>query len=254
MRVILIVTVLLLSVSMVKAQNSLFVTEKTPSRNGVVLGFNGGVDFPGGDMADRFGTSYRVGANVFYKTKSNWLFGAKFDYLFGTNIREDSVMINIIDKYGSFISNTGQRIGVTIYERGYIMGIQVGRIFNISNKSSDNGIVAFTTLGFMEHKIFIRDRDNAIPSLAGDYLKGYDRLTNGWVLEQYVGYSYFSDNNLLNFNIGLNVSAGFTQGRRDFLYDVMRTDDARRVDLLYGIRAGWYIPIFKRKSEEFFFE
>lgn len=236
------------------AQDGLFDIEKPPARKGFIIGINGGLDFPGADMADRFGTSYRVGGQLLYKTKSNWIFGPKYDYIFGTKLKEDSLMINIIDKYGSFIGNSAQRVGVTIYQRGYMIGFQGGKIFNIGKSSSDNGILAMTTVGFMEHKILIRDRDNAIPSLRGDYKKGYDRLTNGWMLEQYVGYTYFANNNLLNFHIGLNVSAGFTKGRRDFLYDVMRTDTESRVDLLLGIRAGWYIPIFKRKSEEFFFE
>src|SRR5690606_3570768 len=167
------------------------------------------------DMADRFGTSWRAGVQLLYKTKSNWVFGPKFDYMFGNNLREDSLLTNVMDRYGTFISNSGQRITVYLYQRGYFAGIQAGRIFNLSGNSSDNGIMALTTLGFMEHKIFIRDRENAVPSLRGDYKKGYDRLVNGWMLEQYVGYAYFSNNNLLNFHIGLNVTAGFTQGRRD---------------------------------------
>ena len=48
--------------------------------------------------------------------------------------------------------------------------------------------------------------------------------------------------------------AGFTQGRRDFLYDTGKPGTDTRLDILYGIRGGWYIPIFKRKSEELFFE
>lgn len=252
-RILIIAFFLLMSLN-AGAQDDLFSLEKPPARKGFILGFNGGVDFPGADMAKRFGTSYRAGGQVLYKTKSNWLFGPKFDYMFGNKLKEDSLMINIIDKYGSYISSSGQRIGVTIFQRGYMAGLQGGKIFNISKKSSDNGILALTSVGFMEHKIFIRDRDNSIPSLKGDYKKGYDRLTNGWLLEQYIGYTYFANNNLINFHIGLNIAAAFTQGRRDFLYDVMRPDNAKRVELLYGVRAGLYIPIFKRKSEEFFFE
>lgn len=237
-----------------QAQNELFGLEKAPARKGFILGFNGGVDFPGADMAERYGTSWRVGAQVLYKTKSNWVFGPKFDYMFGNNLREDSLLSNIVDKYGTFISNTGQRISANFYQRGYMVGLQGGKIFNISKANSDNGILVMTTIGFMEHKLFIRDRENAIPSLRGDYKKGYDRLTNGWMLEQYIGYTYFANNNFLNFHFGLNVTAGFTQGRRDWIYDLKIPGNESRFDLLYGIRAGWYIPIFKRKSEEFFFE
>ena len=253
MRKILTTALLMFSVQAF-AQDGLFNLEKPPTRHGLIFGANGGVDFPGGDMAERFGTSYRAGIQALYKTKSNWMFGPKFDYIFGTNLKEDSLMINIRDKYGSYINNIGQRIGVNVYQRGYIIGLQAGKIFNISKKNSDNGILAMTSVGFMEHKILIRDRESSIPSLAGDYVKGYDRLTNGIVLEQYIGYTYFSTNNLFHGHIGFNISAGFTKGRRDFLYDVMRTENAQRIDLLYGLRVGLYIPAFKRKSEDIFFE
>lgn len=250
-----ILALLFLSLSFqVNAQNDLFGLEKQPARKGFILGFNGGVDFPGGDMAERYGTSWRVGGQVLYKTKSNWVFGPKFDYMFGNNLREDSLLSNIVDKYGTFISSSGERVTVNFYQRGYMFGLQGGRIFNISKKNSDNGILAMTTIGFMEHKLFIRDRDNSVPALRGDYIKGYDRLTSGLVLEQYIGYTYFANNNLLNFHIGLNVTAGFTQGRRDWLYDRNKPGTESRFDLLFGIRGGWYIPIFRRKSEEFFFE
>ena len=245
--------IVLLSVLQANAQDGLFSLERAPARKGVVFGFNGGVDFPFADMADRFGTSYRVGGEIFYKTKSNWLFGAKFDYLFGNKIKEDSLMINISDPNGAFISQIGQRVGVTIFERGFLTGIEAGKIFPIGRVSGDNGIMTMTTVGLMQHKIFIRDRDDIISPIKGDYKKGYDRLTNGTFIEQYVGYVYYDPKGLVNFNIGIDFVAGFTKGRRDFLYDVMRTDNNARVDILFGIRAGWYLPIFKRKSEELFF-
>lgn len=236
-----------------QAQDGLFSLERAPARKGFVFGFNGGVDFPSADMAARYGTSYRVGGEVFYKTKSNWLFGAKFDYLFGNKIKEDSLMINIMDANGGFIGQVGQRVGVTIFERGFLTGIEAGKIFPIGKASGDNGIMTMTTLGLMQHKIFIRDRDDIISPLKGDYNKGYDRLTNGLFIEQYVGYAYYDPKSLVNFHIGFDLVAGFTKGRRDYLFDVMRPDDASRLDILFGIRAGWYLPIFKQKSEDLFF-
>jgi hypothetical protein len=73
-------------------------------------------------------------------------------------------------------------------------------------------------------------------------------------LEQFAGYIHFSENGLVNFNIGVNVLAGFTQGRRDFLYDIQKAGNESRLDMLIGIRGSWFIPIFRRKSEEYFFE
>ncbi|MCB0700194.1 MAG: hypothetical protein KDC11_10110 [Chitinophagaceae bacterium] len=253
MRILMFCLLILMGIG-AKAQDGLFATEKPEAKKGFVLGFNGAFDLPGGDMADRFGPSYRVGAQVFYKFKSNWVVGPKFDFIFGSLLREDSLMANIQDRYGSFIGQTGQRIGVTIGERGYMIGMQGGKIFPIGKNSADNGVLALTTVGFMQHKIFIRDRDGEISALRDDYLKGYDRLTNGWFLEQYVGYSYISKRNILNFHIGLDLVAGFTAGRRNWLYDVRRAGTDSRLDMLFGIRGGWYIPIFRHKSEDIFFE
>ncbi len=253
-KIILIASGIALVASHAFAQDDLFGNEKMKPRKGFVLGVNGNLDFPAADMAKRFGTSYRVGGAVYYKTKSNWMFGPKLDFILGNKIKEDSLMINMRDDTYQLINQDGQRMRVQIYERGYLAGVQVGKIFNTSKKNSDIGILVMTGVGIMQHKINLYDKDKSIPQLRGDYRKGYDRLTNGMYVEQYVGYNFFDNGGALNFHIGLDITAGFTQGRRNYLYDVMRADNASRVDILFGIRGGWYIPIFKRKSEEFFFE
>jgi len=236
------------------AQDDLFGSDKMKPRKGFVLGVNGNFDIPGGDMADRFGLSYRIGGAVLYKTTSNWMFGPKVDFILGNKIEDDSLMANMLDNGYTLINQDGQRMKVQVYERGYLAGVQVGKIFNTSKRNSDIGILVMTGVGFIQHKINLYDKDKSIPQLRGDYRKGYDRLTNGMYVEQYVGYNFFDNGGALNFHIGLNIMAGFTQGRRDYQYDLMRADNASRVDLLFGIKGGWYIPIFKRKSEEFYFE
>lgn len=253
-RFFLFVSLLSLGVSQAFAQDDLFGKTKQAARNGVLFNVNGAYDMPGADMAKRFGNSFRIGPAILYKTKTNWMFGAKMDFIFGNKITQDSFLINITDKYGSFLNQDGVRTGVKTYERGYLVGIQGGRIFNTSKKNADNGILVLTSVGFMQHKINIFDKNKTIPQLRNAYKKGYDRLSNGIFIEQYIGYTYFANNALVNFNIGLDIAAGFTKGRRDYLYDVMRPDNKQRVDILFGIRAGWYIPVFKRKSEELFFE
>lgn len=232
----------------------LFGSNKPEARKGFVLGVNGNFDIPGADMAKRFGISYRIGGSVHYKTKNNWIFGPKVDFILGSKIVEDSFLVNIKDRYGSFINQEGRRVNVRLFERGYMIGLEVGKILNLSNLNNDNGILIMTGAGFMQHKINIFERDQTIAQLRGDYKKGYDRLSNGFYLEQYLGYSFFSNSSLINFHLGLDITAGFTKGRRDYLYDVMRTDNQGRVDLLFGIRGGWYLPIFKKKSEDIFFE
>jgi hypothetical protein len=244
------------------AQSDLFgPSENRNVRHGVVLNINGGYDMPAGDMANRFDNSWRIGPAVMYKSKKNWLIGARFDFITGRNVNEDSLMVNITDKYEtgkrnlySFINNSGQRIGVPVYQRGYATGITAGKIFSRSKDHPDNGLMLLTTVGFMQHRINIYDKDRTVEQLNDGLRKGYDRLTNGMYVGQYVGYVYFAQNKLINFSLGLDCMVGFTRGRRDYLYDVMRADNADRLDILIGIRGGWYLPIFSRKSEDLVFE
>ena len=179
----------------------------------------------------------------------------------GGVVKQDSLMINIRDRYSNyntheyeFINSSGERIGVPVYERGYAIGLTFGKIFAYSKQHPNDGLTVLGTVGFIQHKIDIFDKDKSVPQLSGSYLKGYDRLTNGVFAEAYVGYSHFAKNKLVNYTIGLDGLFGFTQGRRDYLYDVMRSDNAQRLDILFGIRGGWFIPIFKHKSEDLLFE
>jgi len=236
------------------AQNDLFETAKEPARKGIIIGLNAGLDLPAADMVKRFGLSFRLGPSLMYKTTSNYMFGAKMDFLFGNVIREDSLLAGVHDKDGNFINNNGQRIGIGLFERGMAIGLQAGKIFPVGGTNPNNGWLLLTGAGFLQHRINILDKDKTVPQVRDDYEKGYDRLTNGWYLEQFAGFNMFDKGGLLNFHIGLDIMAGFTKGRRDYLYDVKRTDDAARIDLLFGIRGGLYIPVFKKKSEETYFE
>ena len=236
------------------AQSDIFGEEKAPSRKGFIIGVNADFDLPGADMAKRFGASYRVGPSLLYKTESNWLFGAKCDWIFGNQMKEDSLMWNVRDNEGFFITNQGDRQGVGTFERGYAIGLQAGKVIPLRKNDANTGILVMTGVGFMQHKINIYDRDKVIAQLSGDYRKGYDRLTNGMYVEQYVGYNHLDKKGFFNFHIGLDLMAGFTKSRRDYQFDLMRKDDKSRVDLLFGIRGGWYLPLFKRRSEDIFFE
>lgn len=80
-------------------------------------------------------------------------------------------------------------------------------------------------VGILQHKIRIEHQDNKIPQLEGDYLKGYDRLSNGLMVHQFVGYFHMSNNRLINFFVGAEAWQGFTKNRRDLNFDTKMHDD-----------------------------
>ncbi|MEZ5047034.1 MAG: hypothetical protein R2831_08575 [Chitinophagaceae bacterium] len=210
-------------------------------------------DFPKADMATRFGTNYRIGFGIKYKTDRNWMIGAKLDFLIGNKIKEDSLLINVKTYQGSIIDQNGDLLNVGIFERGYLAGIQVGKVFNVLALNNNSGLMWMSTIGFMQHKIKFFDKNNAFPQLNNEYKKGYDRLTNGAFLETFLGYNYMSKDRYLNFYTGLNLTWGFTQGRRTYLYDVARTDQSKRKDVLIGLKLGWMLPIYKKTEEELYY-
>jgi hypothetical protein len=91
-----------------------------------------------------------------------------------------------------------------------------------------------------------------VPALEGDYLKGYDRLTSGFCLSEFVGYQLLSNSRLLNFFAGVELYQGFTRSRRDWNIDQVKKDDSPRLDLLSGIRVGWVLPLYRRAPKEFY--
>lgn len=204
-------------------------------------------------MAKRFGVSNRVGVGFKIKDRHNWNYGVRMEFLIGKQIKEDSLLYGVMTSSGAVIGSTGSLMNVGTFERGYLIGVQVGKILSVLQANRNSGIMIMGSTGFIQHKIKLFDRDFAFPQLTGDYRKGYDRLTNGWFLEEFVGYNYFSTNKLINAYAGFSLMEGFTRGRRDYLYDVMRADNEARLDLLLSFKIGWVVTIYKRNVEEIYY-
>src|SRR5690349_19247508 len=57
-----------------------------------IIGVQYSLDLPVGQLLKSFGINSTIGASFWYKTSSNWLFGAEYNYIFG-----DVVNINPLD-------------------------------------------------------------------------------------------------------------------------------------------------------------
>ncbi|PLX02477.1 MAG: hypothetical protein C0594_11880, partial [Marinilabiliales bacterium] len=77
------------------------------------------VQFPGGDLADRFGVNSNIGASFGLKLKSNWYLGAECVYLFGNNLREDNIFDSITSSEGELITRYGDFASTAVSERGF---------------------------------------------------------------------------------------------------------------------------------------
>lgn len=210
---------------------------------------------PGADMADRFGFNSNIGLHVLFKSASNWIFGAEGGVLFGRNIHENTILNGLLTNDGNIINSSGSFTWVTAEQRGWTATVTCGRMFHLKKwaPNKNSGLEFRIGAGYMLHKIRYDMEEQNLPQLTDDYLKGYDRMSGGWMLTQYLGYRYFGNRKLINFFVGLEGMQGITQSLRTWNYDTNSAATGNRVDLLYGIRAGWTIPIYRRSADEIYF-
>jgi len=203
-----------------------------------------GGQVPAGDLSDRFGNSASLGASYGYKNSSNWTFGVEGGFIFGRNVKPP-VAVNIRTADGEIIDNDGGLVEMLVQQRGFYFTGFVAKTLPIIGPNPNSGLFLKGGVGLLQHKIRLETRKNDISILEGDYIKGFDRLTNGLVLQQFVGYQHCSNNQRVNYTIGLDFMEGFTQSRRDYNFDLQRRDDQKRLDILVGIRVGWSLLLYR---------
>lgn len=216
-----------------------------------MIGISYGYQFPGGDLVRRFGSNSSVGLNIDFKSQSYFMLGINGNYLFGNTIKEP-MFANLTTPEGYIINRDGGIADVRCYERGFTVSGTIGRMFPFKKPNPNTGIVANLGFGFIQHKIRIETIGNNVPQLDKENKKGYDRLTNGFLLSQNLGYLYLSNNRLANIYFGLECMEGFTQSRRSYDYDLMSQDTQKRIDILYGGRIMWILPLYKKPPSAFY--
>ena len=218
-----------------------------------MVSINYAYQIPGGDLANRFGNSSSIGANFLIKTKKNYLLGVEGSYLFGNTIKEDSVLKNISTPDGFVINGNGEYADIQMYERGFNLSARFGKMFSIIGPNPNSGLFIMGGIGFLQHKIRIENAGNTVPQIAGDYVKGYDRLTNGLSTNEFIGYMHMGTNRLVSFYVGFEFIQAWTQNRRSYNFDQMKHDTDKRFDAIYGIKVGWILPLYKRVPDKYYF-
>ena len=211
-----------------------------------------GYQFPSGDLAKRFYSNSAIGAGYLFKTKKNWIFGADGFFMFRDKIKETDILKNISTSDGNIIDGNGLYADYNLYERGYNVGIKVGKIIPFYGPNKNSGITFLCGTGFLQHKIRIENPGNGAYQILGDYKKGYDRLTNGLSFSEFIGYTYLGNKKLLSFFAGFEFTQAFTQNRR-YNFDLMGYDNTKRHDYLSGFKLGWVIPIYKQAPNKYYY-
>jgi len=204
--------------------------------------------FPGGDLSELFGSNSSIGGGLMFKTKSNWLFGAEGNYLFGGTVKiSDKLLSGIVSHEGYIIDPNGYFTEVFYYERGFNFFGKIGKVIPILSPNPNSGFALMVGVGFMQDKIRIHTSGNDIPMLTGDYVKGYDRLNNGPAVTGSLGYQYLGSTRLLNFYLGFEFIQAWTKSKRARDFDTGKPDNTKYNSQFYSAKVCWFIPLYKRK-------
>lgn len=218
-----------------------------------MLSINLGYNLHGGDLSERFGPSGQVGPSFMVKFKSNWIIGVEGVYLFSQDVKKLDYYYYLDNDEGWITNMYGDPGIVAESMSGFNIFLKAGRVFRVFNPNPNSGIMVNLGAGFMQHKIWIEERGNNIPQLTPEYIKGYDRLCNGLLMNQFIGYMWFHKQAKYNFYAGFEFSQGLTQNRRSWDFILEKKVDDERLDLLYSIKIGWVFSFHKRMSTELYF-
>lgn len=209
---------------------------------------------PGGDMARRFGANSMVGPGYMYKTSENWLFGVEGGFMFGTEVKDsEKILSNIETQDGNIVDLEGIYSTYHFNERGYTLIAKAGKVISFGKPNPNSGILLGVGGGYLEHKIFIDHRDKSAPQITGDYLKGYDELKRGPAINAFAGFLYLDNKRVINFYTGIDLTMAFTQHVRPYSFSEMKFNTGKFTDILFSLKAGWFIPVYKRTPKEFYY-
>jgi len=206
------------------------------------------VQIPGANLADRFGVGYLMGLSLDYKFGKNWYVGGEGGFLFGTQVKETNHIEQTLAQNGMVITDEGFLDGVNLNLRGGIAKVNVGKSIFFKAAKPSNGILFKLGAGYMQHKILIDVNKKNTPQLSGQYAKGYDRFSNGLLLSQYIGLIRLDKGKFVNVTLGFEITEGFTRNARPYDFYLEQKLTEKRVDLMYGVKFTWMIPVYIGKS------
>lgn len=217
-------------------------SDRDDASGGIYLGVSYGYQLPLADMKDRFGNNFSVGGHLEFLRKSNFVFTLEGRFLFGNDVKGD-VLGSLTQDNGSVITRIPSIAQMDIKERGWDAMLKVSYVWDLSEGASLSGIRMGLGVGYLQHRIRLKEKDNGVLYFNDPYIHGYDRLTSGVAANQFIGFQHFDQRGMLNVFAGVECIQGFTKDRRGYSYVNRGAVTDGRLDVLMGLRLGLQITI-----------
>ncbi|MFM7022077.1 MAG: hypothetical protein ACKOXB_03800 [Flavobacteriales bacterium] len=181
----------------------------------------------------------RMGAGYTFVGKK-MSFGLQYHFLFGEYSGED-IFAAFRTSEGLFIADDGGLSDVSVFYRGNALYAHVGKPFRIKE---NNVLTVNCGAGFLQNNLLARSLGGNLPFLSDENMKGYDQFSFGPSLKQEIRWTYLGPERRINFYVGLFAEEAFLKNLRNYNYFNNTVDAARHFTFLYGIQAGWVIPLY----------
>lgn len=220
----------------------------------LVPSFSYAAHVPVGALAKRYGTVFSPGVEVHWLTRqTNWLIGIQGQFIFGSQVKED-VLAGLRTESGYIIGNDRLPADLQLRMRGGYLGIQAGKLWSLAADNPRSGIRYSMGAGWLYHQIRIqKDPSRFVAQVEGDYGRGYDRLSGGPALYQWIGYQVFSKNGQVNVYVGIEGLLGISKSLRSYQFDLHGPEAGNQLDQLWGIRAGLAMPWYSGKGRQIWY-
>lgn len=242
-----------------------------------IVGFNFATIFPSkggsfGTLPDgtrsNLGTMYGLykmpylnfGINAIYKYKSNWLVTLDGDFLFGSdNLKSrEERMTPLFTAESTIIGTNGTDAVVTCYNRGFIVRGGFGKVFRLSRKNPNSGIMLKLSGGWIQQQTVFFKNEVEAPQIDNEYEHLYDHQRMGGILTESVGYWFMSNKlNLVNFYVAFELSESWMNSTRTYTIDDLMglrgKDQSRYFDLTYTIKFCWMFPLKGKTAYDYYY-
>lgn len=222
------------------------------SMNTLISGLNYKFQLTSGDLNDLWGFNHEIGLNVDNKFKNNLSLGFTAGFIFGDRLKDTTIFTDVVNEFGTITNMNGEPASVLFLMRGMTAHINAGFVWNKLGHNPNSGLWLQAGAGFLMHKIRIESIYDDVPQLEGEYRKGYDRLHMGFSTRQFIGYLFQANRRFLNFYAGFEFVQGFTENQRNYNFDLEGPDPGIKTDLMWGVKVGWLIPIYKRAAKDYY--
>lgn len=208
------------------------------------LNANYSIMTPAGVLGERFGTGFSAGGQVEIMTwPGNWIVGIDGQFGFAGKVKEN--VLDFLQDEDENIVGRDVAISQAFLQQRLVSGkLVVGKLIPLIRANKRSGLRLTLGGGYQVHWIKVNDELKSLAQIEGEYGKGYDRLTGGILLSEFIGYQHVSLNRRLNFYTGVDFGQAFGSSLRSYDYSTMQSDDRSRVDLTFTFRLGWCIPLW----------